>query len=56
MKAITVEPSKPDSARLRDVREPDERLGSVLVEAIAVGLCGTDLEIVQGNFGRGAVL
>lgn len=51
MKAITVEPSKPDSARLQDVPEPDAGSGSVLVEAIAVGICGTDLEIVQGNYG-----
>lgn len=51
MKAITVEPSKPDSVRLEDVPEPDACNGSVLVEAIAVGLCGTDLEIVQGHYG-----
>jgi threonine dehydrogenase-like Zn-dependent dehydrogenase len=51
MKAITVEPRKPDSARLEDVPEPDVRDGSVLVEAIAVGVCGTDVEIVEGKYG-----
>ncbi len=51
MKAITVEPKKPDSARLEDVPEPDARNGSVLVEAIAVGVCGTDVEIVEGKYG-----
>ena len=51
MKAITVEPRKPGSARLEDVPEPDVRNGSVLVEAIAVGVCGTDVEIVQGKYG-----
>jgi glucose 1-dehydrogenase len=51
MKAITVEPKKPGTARLEDVAEPDAREGSVLVEAIAVGVCGTDVEIVEGNYG-----
>ena len=51
MKAITVEPKKPDTARLEEVPEPDLSNGSVLVEAIAVGVCGTDAEIVQGKYG-----
>ena len=51
MKAITVEPHKPETARLEDVPEPDVRAGSVLVEAIAVGVCGTDVEIVEGKYG-----
>jgi threonine dehydrogenase-like Zn-dependent dehydrogenase len=51
MKAITVEPKKPGSARLEDIPEPDVRDGSVLVEAIAVGVCGTDAEIVEGKYG-----
>ena len=51
MKAITVEPKKPGTTRLEDVAEPDAREGSVLVEAIAVGVCGTDVEIVEGNYG-----
>lgn len=51
MKAITVEPKEPGTARLEDVAEPDIRDGSVLVEAIAVGVCGTDVEIVEGKYG-----
>jgi len=51
MKAITVEPRKPETARLEDIAEPDARGGSVLVEAIAVGVCGTDVEIVEGKYG-----
>jgi threonine dehydrogenase-like Zn-dependent dehydrogenase len=51
MKAITVEPQKPGAASLTDVPEPDERDGSVLVEAVAVGVCGTDVEIVEGKYG-----
>ncbi len=51
MKAITVEPRQPGSACLEDVPEPDARDGSVLVEAVAVGVCGTDVEIVEGKYG-----
>ena len=51
MKAITVEPHKPDTAHLEDIPEPDPRGGSVLVQAIAVGVCGTDVEIVEGKYG-----
>jgi threonine dehydrogenase-like Zn-dependent dehydrogenase len=51
MKAITVEPRQPQSTRLEDIPEPDARGGSVLVEAIAVGVCGTDVEIVEGKYG-----
>ena len=51
LKAITVEPMKPDTARLEDIPEPDPRNGSVLVEAVAVGVCGTDVEIVDGKYG-----
>jgi threonine dehydrogenase-like Zn-dependent dehydrogenase len=51
MKAITVEPKKPGSARYEDFPEPDVNEGSVLVEAVAVGVCGTDVEIVTGKYG-----
>jgi threonine dehydrogenase-like Zn-dependent dehydrogenase len=51
MKAITVEPKRLGSARLENIAEPDARDGSVLVEAIAVGVCGTDVEIVEGSYG-----
>jgi glucose 1-dehydrogenase len=51
MKAITVEPKKPGTARYDDFPEPDAREGSVLVEAIAVGVCGTDVEMVEGKYG-----
>ena len=51
MKAITVEPHTPGSARLEDIPGPDPHDGSVLVEALAVGVCGTDVEIVDGKYG-----
>ena len=51
MKAITVEPMKPETAKLMDIPEPDLHEGTVLVEAVAVGVCGTDVEIVEGKYG-----
>jgi threonine dehydrogenase-like Zn-dependent dehydrogenase len=51
MKAITVEPKKPGTVRYEDFPEPDEREGSVLVEAIAAAVCGTDIEIAEGKYG-----
>src|SRR5512139_3289205 len=51
MRAVTVEPKKHGTARYEDFPEPETKEGSVLVEAIAVGVCGTDVEIVEGNYG-----
>ena len=51
MRAITVEPKKSGSARFDEFPEPEAREGSVLVESIAVGVCGTDVEIVEGKYG-----
>ncbi|HCL84614.1 MAG TPA: theronine dehydrogenase [Chitinophagaceae bacterium] len=51
MKAITVEPKKPGTAKYMDIPEPDSNEGSVLVQAVAVGVCGTDVEIVEGKYG-----
>jgi threonine dehydrogenase-like Zn-dependent dehydrogenase len=51
MKAITVEPHKPGTSRLDEVAEPSTDAGSVLAETIAVGVCGTDVEIVEGKYG-----
>ena len=51
MKAITVEPKKPGSTFFEDVPEPEIQNGSVLVEAVAVGVCGTDVEIAEGKYG-----
>jgi threonine dehydrogenase-like Zn-dependent dehydrogenase len=54
MRAITVIPGQSDSARLEDLEEPPTTEGSVLVETLAVGICGTDVEIVKGLYGAAA--
>ena len=51
MRAITVEPKRAGSARLEEIPDPAQREGSVLVQAVAVGVCGTDVEIVEGKYG-----
>jgi len=51
MRALTVEPGKPHSARLDDVPEPPLSDGSVLVQSAALGVCGTDREILSGAYG-----
>jgi glucose 1-dehydrogenase len=51
VQAVTVKPGSAGSVRLEEVPEPDRSLGPVVVEAIAVGVCGTDSEIVSGDYG-----
>ena len=51
MRAVTVIPGTPGSVRLDQVPEQDPELGSVLVEGVAVGVCGTDVEIADGHYG-----
>ena len=50
---MTVTPGKADSARVGDIAEPPITDGSVLVEGLLTGICGTDIELVSGAFGSG---
>ena len=50
MKAITLEPGSPDSLRLDEIAEPDPQPGDLLIEVMAVGICGTDHEIIEGDW------
>jgi glucose 1-dehydrogenase len=51
MRALTVAPGIANSARVEDVPEPLAEDGSVLVRTTAVGVCGTDRDIVCGHYG-----
>jgi len=51
MRAITVIPAKPGSVELGEMPEPPLADGPILVETLAVGICGTDLEIINGDYG-----
>ena len=52
MRALTVRPGTKDSLCLEDREDPEPREGAVLVEGTAIGLCGTDAEIVSGTYGQ----
>src|SRR5258706_16528 len=54
MRAVTLAPGKAGSQRLDEVPEPPEKPGSILVRALAVGVCGTDRELVDGLYGEAA--
>src|SRR4051812_37138280 len=51
MRAITIVPRRPGSLRLDDVSPPPAD-GKVLVQALAVGICGTDRELIDGVYGE----
>ena len=52
MRAITTRPGVADSARLEEIPDPAATSDSLLVEAVAIGVCGTDLEILSGAYGQ----
>jgi threonine dehydrogenase-like Zn-dependent dehydrogenase len=52
MRAITVTPGVPGSTRLDELPPPGAAEGSVLVETLAIGVCGTDREIIAGEYGQ----
>jgi threonine dehydrogenase-like Zn-dependent dehydrogenase len=52
MRALTVVPEKANSLELSDVPEPSSDEGEVLVDVVAVGVCGTDAEIIGGEYGE----
>jgi len=50
---MTVIAGTADSASVGEVGEPPTADGSVLVEGLFTGICGTDIELVSGAFGSG---
>jgi glucose 1-dehydrogenase len=51
MRAITVSPGIANSARLEDVPDPPRSDGPILVRTLALGVCGTDRDILAGLYG-----
>ena len=52
MRAVTIVPGKAASQRLDEIAEPAQEQGSLLVRALAVGICGTDRELIDGDYGE----
>lgn len=51
MRALLVRPQQPGSVALEEVADPSPRRDEMLVEGLAVGVCGTDKEIIGGHYG-----
>lgn len=51
MRALTLVPGRPETLAVTDVDEPEPGAGELLVDGIAVGVCGTDREIAAGEYG-----
>lgn len=51
MRALTVVPLRKDSLAVIDLPDPEPGPGDLLVDGLAVGVCGTDKEIVLGGYG-----
>jgi threonine dehydrogenase-like Zn-dependent dehydrogenase len=52
MRAITLTPGVKNSARLEEVPEPSIADGPILVRTLALGVCGTDREILAAEYGE----
>jgi glucose 1-dehydrogenase len=51
LKAITVEPGTANSVALEERPEPPADTQTLLVQTLALGICGTDREIIAGDYG-----
>src|SRR3954466_2887707 len=51
MRALTVIPLKAGSAAVTDMPDPEPGPGDLLVDGVALGVCATDREIVDGDYG-----
>ena len=49
MKAMSVIPGRPGSELIAELPDPPPADGSVLVEGLLAGICGTDAEILRGG-------
>ncbi len=51
MRALTVQPGVANSIQLTEVPPPPQSDGALSVRAVALGICGTDHEIISGEYG-----
>lgn len=51
MRALTVVPGRKGSLRVEECPDPQPAAGELLVDGVAVGICGTDRDIVGGGHG-----
>jgi len=46
-----VTPGDPTTAKVEEIGDPPDTDGAILVEGLLVGVCGTDVEIVEKGYG-----
>ncbi|MCX4238420.1 glucose 1-dehydrogenase [Streptomyces sp. NPDC020707] len=51
MRALTVRPGRQNSLELQHLPTPSPADGELLVRGLALGVCGTDREIISGEYG-----
>jgi threonine dehydrogenase-like Zn-dependent dehydrogenase len=51
LQAITILPGQAQSVSLTNVPEPQSNEGSLLVQAQQLGVCGTDFDLIAGEYG-----
>lgn len=51
MRALTIKPTVADSLELSDMPDPQRGAEDLLVQGLAIGVCGTDHEISSGAYG-----
>jgi threonine dehydrogenase-like Zn-dependent dehydrogenase len=51
MQALTVRPGEADTLSIDDIETSQPAAGELLVDGLAIGVCGTDKEIVEGSYG-----
>lgn len=51
MRCLTVQPGVADSIQLEEFKIPPADRGSVLIRAVALGVCGTDRDIIAAKYG-----
>jgi glucose 1-dehydrogenase len=52
MQAVQIIPGRPGSLRMDEVPEPPAEHGPILVRTLAIGVCGTDRELIDGLYGE----
>ena len=52
MKALAVRPGVTNSGEMIELAPPDSAEGAILVRGLAIGICGTDVEIMEGAYGQ----